>query len=170
MRAEHFEEGHPLRALFPDARYFLIGWGERDFYIAQDPGPWKALKAIIPPSPSVIHVIVNDKPVERTVWRGEAITLAISESGAQRLAQEIAEALQYGETGAPIVLEEGRVEGQSAFLAARGDFHLFNMCNHWTARRLREAGAPVHASISFTAGGLTRAVRHKMARSCPLPD
>lgn len=167
MRAELFEETHPLRRLFPQAHYFLIGWGERDFYMAEKAGVWKGLNAILPPSPAVMQVIAAKEPVEDTIWPGrEVATLAISRSGAQALAQSLAAQLKYDDNGDPLALGTGRVDGASLFLAARGNFHLFNMCNHWTAARLREAGAPVHPRISFTAGGLMRAARRKTPSSC----
>ncbi|GAB4525561.1 MAG: DUF2459 domain-containing protein [Amphiplicatus sp.] len=168
IRAELFSDENPVRALFPEARYFLIGWGERDFYMAEDAGFWKGLKAAIPPGPAVMQVIANDAPVEETIWPGRTVaTLALSETGARRLAQSIGAYVMREETGAPIVLGRGRIADKSVFLAARGNFHLFNMCNHWTAARLREAGVPVRARISFTAGGLMRAAKRKAPTSCP---
>lgn len=171
LPAETFEEDHPVRTLFPDARYFLIGWGERDFYMADEAGFWKGLKAIIPPSPSAIHVIAADAPVEDTLWRArDLVTLAISRSRAEHMARGIAASLSYNEKEIPIILGEGRVAGASYFLASRGNFHLFNMCNHWTAKRLQEAGVPVRVRISFTASGLMGAIRRKAPSSCHVTE
>lgn len=168
LPAEAFEDGHPVRTLFPDARYFLIGWGERDFYMADDAGLWKGLKAIIPPSPSVVHIIAAEAPVEDRLWPpSDLAEFAISESGARRMTAGIAASLAYDEEGALITLSEGRVANSSLFLAATENFHFFNMCNHWTARRLREAGVPLRSGISFTAPALMKAVRRKAPASCP---
>ena len=171
LPADAFDDDHPVRSLFPDAQSFLIGWGERDFYMATDAGFWKGLKAIIPPSPSVVHVIAASGPIEDTPRRrSDVVTFAVSQDGARQIADAVAASLSYDETGAPIVLGEGRVAGASRFLAARGNFHLFNMCNHWTARRLREAGVPVRAGVSFTAPGLVGAIRRKAAPACPVAE
>lgn len=170
MRAGLFEETHELRKLFPEADYFLIGWGERDFYMATKGGLWKALKAITPPSPAVMQVIAAKEPVEDRIWPGrDVVTLAISDAGAKNLARSIAQFIKYDRNGEPIVLGPGRIEGGSVFLAAHGNFHLLNMCNHWTAARLREAGVPVRARISFTAPGLMHAVKRKTRPVCPIP-
>lgn len=171
MPADALNEDHPLRALFPEADYFLIGWGERDFYMAMNAGFWKALKAIIPPSPSVMQVIAADEPVENALWPGsDLVEVAISRAGAERLAEGLARSLAYDDAGVPIILDDGRVTGASYFLAARPNFHLFNMCNHWAAKRLQEAGLPVTARISFTAPGLLNAVRRKTPPSCPAEE
>lgn len=168
LPASAFEDDHPFRELFPDAEYFLVGWGERGFYMAEDAGFFKGLAAILPPSPSVMQVIANETPVEESLWRPrDLVEFAMSETGAKRMTDEIAAGLAYGPDGAPVVLASGRVEGASMFVASTGSFHLFNMCNHWTARRLREAGVPVHPALSFTAPGLMRAVERKSPKKCP---
>lgn len=168
LRADVLGEEHPLRKLFPEAEHFLIGWGERDFYMAENAGFWMGLNAIVPPSPSVMHVIAADAPVEDSLWRPKELAeFVISKAGAEDMADSIADAIARDESGAPIILSGGRVAGASYFLASRGNFHLFNMCNHWTARRLREAGVRVTPALSFTAGGLIDAVRRKAPASCP---
>ncbi len=169
LPAEVFSDEHPLRTLFPEARYFLIGWGERDFFMATDAGFWKGLKAIVPPSRSAIQVIAAADPVEDTLWRpSDLAQFAVSRFGAERMAEEIAARIMRDENGAPVILSEGRVPGASYFLAARGGFHLFNMCNHWSARRLREAGVRVNTGLAFTAGGLIAAARRNAPASCPI--
>lgn len=129
------------------------------------------MKAVIPPSPAAIQAIAGKEPVEDTIWPGrDVVTIAISDSAARELALTIGKWIVKDESGDPIVLQQGRVAGKSVFLAARGNFHFFNMCNHWTAKRLREAGVPVRARISFTADGLMRAVKRKTDRACPTPS
>ncbi len=168
FRADVLEKDHALRRLFPDAAYFLIGWGERDFYMAENAGLWKGLKAIVPPSPSVVQVIAGTAPVEDTVWRPSDLQeIAVSRTGAANMTAAIDRLLAYNENGEAIILGDGRVDEASYFLAAEATFHLFNMCNHWTARRLREAGVPVSPHVSFTAPGLMAAVRRKTEAACP---
>lgn len=168
LRADLFEEDHTLRRLFPDAAYFLVGWGERGFYMAENAGLWKGVKAVIPPSPSVVQVIAGSAPVEETVWRPSDLQeVAVSRTGAVKMTASIDELLAYDANGEAVILGGGRVEDASHFLAAEANFHLFNMCNHWTARRLREAGVPVSPHVSFTAPGLMAAVRRKTDATCP---
>jgi uncharacterized protein (TIGR02117 family) len=167
LRAALLDADHPLRTLFPEANYFLIGWGERDYYKADHPGFWMGLKAIVPPSPSVVHVIAGEEQVEDRIWPGDVLDIAVSREGARRLGRAIARSLAYEARGAPIVESEGKVKGASLFLRSREGFHLFYMCNHWTARVLHEAGVRVSPALSFTADGLMSAVRRKTARACP---
>ncbi len=171
LPAEVLDETHPVRALFPEKAYFLIGWGARDFFMADDPGLWEGLKAVVPPTRSALHVIAGDRPVEEGLWRPrKAIAFAVSRTGARAMGERIAASLEADENGAPVIVAEGRVPQASYFLAAKGGFHLFNMCNHWAARALREAGVPVSAAVSFTAPALLRAVERKAPASCAPED
>ena len=47
---------HPLRRLYPRSEMLLIGWGEQSFYYSDGTDLWLALDALMPPSPSVMHV------------------------------------------------------------------------------------------------------------------
>jgi uncharacterized protein (TIGR02117 family) len=165
--ASLFQPEHPLRALFPEATHFLIGWGERDYYMATQANVSTGLKAIIPPSRAVAHVIAAQEPVETRIWPGEVLDIAISGDGATRLAAAIANSITLDSSGGAVIEGGGRIEGASAFLSSPDGFHLFNMCNHWTARALFAAGAPVQPRFSFTAGALMKAVRRKTPRACP---
>ena len=166
-----FEENHALRARFPEARYFLIGWGERDFYMAEEAGFWKGLKAIVPPSPSVLHVVAVNGPIETLQWRAsDYVEFALSETGARRMAAVFAGSLVYDEEGTAVELGPGRAQGRSVFLADRANFHLFYMCNHWAAARLRDAGVPVRSALSFTAPALMNAVRREAVPACPASE
>lgn len=168
LQAGDLPAGHPVRALYPQAAYFLIGWGERGFFMDPDPGFFAGLAAILPPSPSTLQVMAHSAPLEETLWRPEEIvTVAVSAAGMAALADGVAKTLALDDGGAPAVLGEGRLPGRSVFLAARPGFHLFYMCNQWTAERLAEAGVPVRPSGTFTAGGLLEALAESAPSTCP---
>lgn len=162
-----FAPSHPLRRAFPAARYFLIGWGERGFYMDESPGFWKGVSAAVPPGPSVLHVVAVETSMETLQWReSDVVEFALSEDGARAVADSLSRSLALDENGDAIRLGEGRVAGRSAFFADGGNFHLFHMCNHWTAARLKEAGMPLSVRVSFTAPGLLKAVRRVGAPAC----
>ncbi|MEL7027883.1 MAG: DUF2459 domain-containing protein [Pseudomonadota bacterium] len=168
--AETLPADHPIRTLFPEATHFLVGWGEQDFYMAMGSSFWGGLKAIVPPSPSTLQIMAADEPVERRLWPGrDVIDVALSQEAAQRFSAALRDAVYTDEAGAPIVLGEARIPEAGLFIKAREQFHFFHMCNHWTAARLRDAGVPVSARVSFTAGGLMRAVERKTPDRCPSP-
>ena len=50
---------------FPQADYLEVGWGERDYYQGRDQGLRGTLKAVLWPTPSVLHVVGVRGPVGR---------------------------------------------------------------------------------------------------------
>lgn len=149
--AEALPPDHPFRRLYPEARHLLIGWGDAAFY-RSDGTDWRlGLRALIPPSPSAVHVLASDTPAETWFTPTEAPRFGIDRAGAVELSRFLAQALETGADGAPKVLSEGQVPGASVFLAGREGFHAFNVCNHWTARALRAAGLDVRGAWSAEA-------------------
>jgi len=146
----------PARADFPDAQYLEIGWGDRAYYQAADPGAWLALKAAFWPAPGVLHVVAFDGAVERYFGAAEVIELDVSEAGLQRLIKHLRASHELDAAGRPVVLGPG-LYGRSRFYASRERFHLFKTCNVWVATALREAGLPVTPSIN--AGALMASLR-----------
>ncbi|MEZ5994847.1 MAG: DUF2459 domain-containing protein [Hyphomonadaceae bacterium] len=163
-----FPADHPLRHLFPDAQSFLIGWGDQRFYFSDGADLWLGLDALIPPSPSVMHVAYNAGPSAAYLSPTDDVAIAVSGEGAARFVAYVSGALTLDANGAPVRTSDGKVIGRSAFLRTRGSFHLFNVCNHWMARALRAAGVNVNARAAWLAGPLIEAVRGSgRAHSCP---
>jgi len=164
--ASIFPENHPLRRLYPDAESFLIGWGDERFYQTDGTDLWIGLDALIPPSPSVMHIAYNAGPSSAYLGPNDDLAIAVSREGAARLVAYVDRALVLDEAGDPIRVADGKVMGRSAFLRSRGSFHLFNVCNQWMARALRAAGVDVNARAAWLAGPLIRQARQRGVGAC----
>jgi len=164
--AEIFPDDHPLRRLYPEARSFLIGWGEERFYYSDGTNMWLGLDAIVPPSPSVMHVAYNAAPASAYLGPNDDASIGVSRDGAARFVAYVTRALVLDEAGEAIVTSPGKVIGQSSFLRTRGSFHLFNVCNQWMARALRAAGVNVNSRGAWLADGLIRQVRQTGRTGC----
>jgi uncharacterized protein (TIGR02117 family) len=160
-----FEADHPLRQAMPEAAYLLVGWGEAGFY-REGPGFWRGLDALAPPSPSVVHLIGSDEPVERFYTPTRVQTAALSSAQAAGLAAFLARETAT-ENGAPVVLGDGHAGAQSLFLEGRSSFHGLYVCNHWTARALRAAGLSVGSRLSFRADGVLDDLARSAPQACP---
>ncbi len=158
LRAADVPAAWPVRADFPDAQYLEIGWGDRDYYQATDPGAWLALKAAFWPTPGVLHVVAFDGAVERYFGAAEVIELDVSEAGLQRLIDHLRASHELDAAGRPVVLGPG-LYGRSRFYASRERFHLFKTCNVWVAAALREAGLPLTPTLTISAGALMARLR-----------
>lgn len=137
------EDLWPESGDFPDADYLEVGWGDRDYYQAPQPGVWMALKAAFWPTSSVLHVIGLKGPLTRYYPHSEIIELKPSIDAFRRLCRFIHDSYQRdGPRAAPI---SPLAHPISRFYPARGSFHLLRTCNAWTATALRAAGYPIGA-------------------------
>lgn len=158
-------EDHPLRQAMPGAAYLLVGWGDAGFY-REGPGFWRGLNALVPPSPSVIHLIGAAEPVERFYTPSRLQRAALSSAQAAGLSAFLAEEVRMRD-GAPAVIGEGHAGAQSLFLEGRASFHGLYVCNHWTARALRAAGLSVGSRLSFRANGVLDDLARSAPTACP---
>ena len=135
--ASAFGPQSPLKAIYPEAQSYSIGWGDATAF----PGGltvWTSIRALAWPTASVLHLVRLDRaPGEG----GDAVALAVSREGLDRLAREIEAAFALDAAGDPAVTGPGRLAGRSVFVRAGPRYHLFRTCNVWTADRLRAAGS-----------------------------
>ena len=148
----------PAKADFADATHIEVGWGDREYYQAADPGVWLALKAAFWPRPGVLHVVAFDAAVEQYFAGTEVIEIGVTEPALQRLLERLRDSHELDAAGRPMALGPG-LYGKSRFYASRERFHLFKTCNVWVATALREAGVPVTPALAFTAGRLMAQLR-----------
>lgn len=157
----------PEAADFSDAEYIEVGWGDRDYYRASDPGPWLAFKAAVWPTPGVLHVVGFRGSVSAYFPASEVVALAVSESGLERLSTLIGASHERDASGRSAPLGPA-LYGQGRFYSSRERFHLFRTCNVWTAQALIAAGVDVSPGRSLTAGGLLSQLReHGGAPAAP---
>ncbi|TDR93261.1 DUF2459 domain-containing protein [Enterovirga rhinocerotis] len=136
-----------VAARFAHYDWIETGWGEDAFYREVPTVAalnWRlALRALFRPgNASVMHVVgIEGDPL--APYRDEDTRrIVLSEAGFARLLAGIDASFARGGDGAPEVLGQG-LYGPSLFYRAVGAFSLASLCNHWTARRLNEAGLPV---------------------------
>ncbi|MGH8633312.1 MAG: DUF2459 domain-containing protein [Burkholderiales bacterium] len=142
---------------FPQAEYLEVGWGDRDYYYGRNQGLGGTLRAAFGSNnPSVLHVAGVRGSLAENFPASEIIEVTLSRDGFEHLIRYISDA--YDRAGAPVVASLGPgLYGDSRFYPARESFSLFRTCNVWTARGLRDAGLPVHDSITME--GLLSQVR-----------
>jgi uncharacterized protein (TIGR02117 family) len=166
LPSEALNADHPLRRLFPDARWLVIGWGDEDFF--REPGGGtvgQGVRAIFPGGPTVLHVIALDVAPERYFAADDAPHAAVTRAGAAQLARYIDQEIVRSLEGDAVVVAPGQHPGRSYFLRARDEtFSLFNNCNHWAARGLRAAGLPIPGAL--TAREVVNRVK-AVETSCP---
>lgn len=148
----------PARRDFDAAEYLEVGWGHREYYRASDPSVWLGLRALLWPSPGVLHVVAFSGAVEHQFPAAEIVALQVTPQGLARLVAAIAASHERDAAGRTLPLGPG-LYGASRFYASRETFHLFATCNVWTAAMLRQAGVPVSPVLSPTSAALFTQLR-----------
>lgn len=147
---------------FPGATFIEVAWGDRDFYMATPATPWLAVKAAFLTAGSVLHVVGFSAPIAAYFPESEIVELRLSRRGFDRMTRFVAAEYQRDREGRPVRLGHG-LYGASRFYAARGTYHVFNTCNTWVVRALRDGGLPVTPTGVVTAGGVMQQARRAAA-------
>ena len=124
-----------------------LGWGEDAFYrevpTVSSLNWGLALRALFRPgNASVMHVVGIEGDPYIALEGATFVPIRLSADGFARLLAGIDASFAGRANEQPEVLGQG-LYGPSLFYRAVGAFNIFNLCNHWTARRLSEAGLPV---------------------------
>lgn len=143
-----------LRDAMPGARYVVFGWGQRDYYMAPNPGLGDLVAASFP-GPSVVLVIpLTQAPAEFFGSGASVYAIPVSDDGLKRLAQFLWGYIEQDAQHQPRRIGDGPYPG-SIFYASTGTYSLSNTCNTWTAEALHVAGVPVSADGVVFASGVT---------------
>ena len=148
----------PEAADFPGADHLEFGWGDGDYYQADDPGPWLTLKAACWSTSSVLHVVGISGSVNRQFAGYASVRLELTRARFLGLAAFIDQGFDRQGKAKADPLRPG-YGLNSRFYPARGTFHLFNTCNSWIARALSGAGYPMGVFDPITADDLMTRLR-----------
>lgn len=135
-----------FRAVPPDAEFIAIGWGDREFYLNTptwgDLTAARAFGALSGGNRALMHVSY----LRRTQLRTGAYRLPLSHAQYVQLADYVRASLPSGRA-TPIA--GAHYGNDDAFYEAEGGYHLFETCNTWTGRGLRQAGVTVSRWTPF---------------------
>lgn len=140
----------PVAEYFRDANLIDIGWGDEKFY--QHPGfdSGLAYKALFYSTPSTLRVEGIYISTEHYFDISEiVIELKINNEQLKILLNYIDETLWKDEDGKPEILSE-QGSDRIIFFRANGNYHLFNTCNTWLARGLKNTGINIKDDIILT--------------------
>lgn len=154
---------------FPGQRYLEFGWGDEDFYRAEEIGVGRALKAVFWPTDAVMHVTAFSAAPAAYFPASEVIAVGLSEAGFRALVAALDDSFAPGADGALRPLGPGKFR-TSGFFAARGIYFLSNTCNNWTAGILRAAGYPITRAYAMRAANVMSQVRAAEPAACPAPN
>ena len=171
ISARGLEERLPeLAATLAGASQVEVGWGDAAFYRAPEPTVSLALRAVLYPTDTVLHVASVPSNDLRTHFPDSTVVmLTVSESGYHRLLDYIVDTFARTPAGGVIPLESG-LYGRSRFYRAEGWFDSSNTCNTWVAHAVAASGYPLRTTAVITAEGLLKELRRPIEAPCYVAD
>ena len=142
-----------LKQRFRNAPYIEFGWGDKEFYQAEEITSGVTLKAIFLPTDSVVHAVAVTRKADKYFNHSEVEKFCLEDSEFKSLLEFISSSFYRDESRNILKLNHG-IYGDSQFYKAKGDFHIFNTCNKWTAKGMESAGMNISTTFKLTAGSI----------------
>jgi len=136
-----------------------IGWGDEHFYQDDEDSPALAVRAALIPTSSVIHIVpFNVHPLK--LYGGETFLKRIDATSAEfsALCRIISSSFKRDKNGN--LIKSQVKKNSSNFFEAKGKYHIFNTCNTWVVRCLKEAGYDVSPGGVITKQQLIKALEN----------
>jgi hypothetical protein len=149
-----------LKPFFPKARELMVGWGNRRFYMARNPGIIVGLEALWP-SRSVVLI----QGIRRKSWKTalshhvHLYPISLNKHQMLLLVQYIAHYIRATH-GQPLHPKARPWYPHGWFFRSTGTYDAFHTCNTWTAASLKFMGFPVHPSRALLDGKVNFVANH----------
>ncbi len=143
---------------YPGAEFIEVGWGDFDFFRSEKATVGMAVKAMLWPTRSVLHVLPYYRDPSDYFPEGDIIEIELPQQGFKELVSYINTSFARDEYGKIIPLDsEINVRGQ--FYLSIEKYHLFKTCNVWTAKALKSGGYSVVPFYALSSGNLMKQIR-----------
>ncbi|HEY3068368.1 MAG TPA: DUF2459 domain-containing protein [Methylomirabilota bacterium] len=125
----------PLAADIGEAGLVEVGWGEERFYQAASGTSGMALRALLRPNASVLHVVPLARPPRESFPGSDIVEVWMDEAGYEATLAFVARSFTRATEGGLLRLGPS-LYGGGWFYRAEGSFHAFNTCHTWVARAI----------------------------------
>ncbi len=156
-----------LKERFGGALYYEIGWGDKEFYQAQEITSGLTLQAMFWSEGAVLHIVAVPDSPDTFFGQSEIVSTCLTAEQLASLVIFVTNSFTREPSGRIVHLKQG-IYGSSQFYAGEGRFHLLNTCNKWTAKGLQSAGIDVSPYLVLTSENVMSVIR-ELRQPCTLP-
>lgn len=144
---------------FKNTQYIEIGWGDKDFYMAEKETVWVALKAVLWPTESVLHVAEINSHPQWLFKENEIIELNLSVDNFNKLVKYLNNSFYLSDDNHNIILGKG-LYGNSQFYLSKEKYHLFKTCNVWIAKGLTNSEISINSFFALTSKNVMKQLKN----------
>lgn len=138
----------PVIKDFSKADFLDIGWGDREFYLHPGFDFELAFKALFYPTPSVIRIQGVHSINYYLNSSDAAVEIKISKNSFDKLCAFISNSFNKNENKNILITE--RNKNTIKYYEAKENYSIFNTCNTWIAKGLKNAGFEIDDNIIVT--------------------
>ena len=140
-----------LHERFGDTPYMVFGWGEKEYYQAEQITSGLTVRAILWPTESVVKAVAIPEHPDIHFTENKLEALCLDSKQYALLIGFIENSFSKDSDGNIIKSKNGS-DGNSQFYSGEGHYYSMNTCNNWTARGLKSAGLNISPAFKQTAG------------------
>ena len=145
---------------FKNTQYIEIGWGDKDFYMAEKETVWLALKAVLWPTESVLHIAEINSHPQWLFKENEIVELKLSVDNFNKLVNYLNNSFLVNADNQNIKLGKG-LYSNSQFYLSKEKYHLFKTCNVWIAKGLKKSGISINSFFALTSKNVMKQLKKK---------
>ena len=166
---EHAASSLPvLENDFEDWQYLEFGWGDLGWYNSEEHTSGMGVKALFVPTESGLWVWSSPREPDQFFSPEYISELTLSRQGFTNLLEFINDSFALGQDLKRQMLREGTYEtGAFKIYRAKGEYHAFRNCNHWTAEALQTAGFSVGLFERYDGGSFIHTVKSRQNEFFP---
>ncbi|MFP4025729.1 MAG: DUF2459 domain-containing protein [Thiohalospira sp.] len=143
---------------FSNFKFIEVGWGDKDFYMAEEETFWLAFKAGMLPTKSALHISAINKNPEKHYVGFEMVIIDLNDENFKNLIQYFNKSFALDKNNNNIKLKSG-LKKNSQFYLSNEKYYIFKTCNAWIARGLKRAGVSIRPFFALTSKNVIKQLK-----------
>ncbi len=141
---------------FGNPRFVSMSWGNRDAYVEKRwLSPWKVMRALFTPSPSVMELIEVDWDVAEVVPHQRIYRRLTDRKHGPEIAEFLNQCTIAGANHRPVTIGPSSW-GKGVLLESPQHYFFPRICNVWTAQAIEACGGEMNPWLALGADGVVK--------------
>lgn len=135
---------------FSKVKFIEVGWGDKAYFMADKGTMLLAIKAVLWPTRSVLHVWGFNRDPVLVFGDSRVMEISVSDQGFINMIQYFNNSFAVDSDMQNIKMNKGK-DGLSQYYLSNEKYYGFKTCNVWTAKAIRKTGYPITPLYALSA-------------------